>query len=517
MKKKMLSLILAFVMTVSLVSVGFAAGLENFAKTNTYAVGHFSDVSANDWFAESVKTAYEMGLIKGNSETTFNPKGNITVAETIALASRLHNIYNGGNGEFTQGELWYQVYADYAGENKILRETYKDYNAKISRANFAFILVNALPADALPAINAVADGTLPDVADDYKASAIYTLYRAGILTGNDEFGTFKPDSTILRSEVAAIITRMADKTQRKVFELKKKGVVSADIYRGALKYVDVTMNQSYGMALSDYLDEDIGYGVTGADMLREQVFSLITEFEAARLFAIENGIKISDAEKKEFLAPNEAAGARENFKAAGINEAFYDYLTESQMYYIKSEELFADGGKYAVDTEGIAELLAGNYVRVKHILIQAQTGGTNYKEKEALAKQILQKISRGEDFEKLLKEYGEDPGMEVSPDGYMMDNNGNTLDGGQLVTEFVVASNALKVGEVSDIVTTAYGFHIIKRYPIDKTYTASFISQNIETFKANALANTLAEYATKVVIANKSDLEKIDLHEVFGK
>ncbi|MBQ7119560.1 MAG: S-layer homology domain-containing protein [Oscillospiraceae bacterium] len=505
MKKKILSLALTLAMISSLALCGFAVGFENFTKANTYEDGHFTDVSSNDWYAESVKTAYELGLVKGSTESTFNPKGNITVAETIALAARLHNIYNGGKAELVQGSPWYQVYVDYASENGILREKYSNYSAKISRANFAFILIKALPETALPAINDVPDGTLLDVKDDYKASAIYTLYRAGVLTGNDEFGTFKPDSTITRAEVATIITRMADKTQRKNISLKKKGTISEEIYRGALIYVNDVMMQNYGMAISDYLNENIGYGMTGADMLKQETFGMLTEFEAARLFAIENGIKLTDEEKKEISA----------LSSGGTNDAFFRYLVECQLYYSKSAELFGESGKYAVDTAGIAEFLSGNYVRVKHILIQAQE--ENYKEKEALAKQVLQKISRGEDFEKLLAEYGEDPGMITNPDGYLIDSNGYTPDGSQMVEEFAVGSNALKVGEVSDIVTTAYGFHIIRRYPIDKAFSDSFIAKNLESFKENALANTLATYIAKVTISNRAELEAIDLNTVFGK
>ena len=504
MKKRIISSLLAIALVLALAPQSLAA---EFSKINTYEDGKFSDVAAKDWFSAAVASSYELGLMKGSSEASFNPSGNISVAETVALAARIHSIANGGDGEFSQGSPWYKVYADYALEKKIIKDTYKDYNVKISRANFAFILANALPEKDLEAINDVPTGSLPDVADDYKAGSIYKLYRAGVLTGSDEFGTFNPDSTITRAEVAAIVTRMADKTQRKTVILKKKATVSAEVYRGALMYVDGVMQQSYGILLSDYIDENIGYGMTGADMLKQQAFSFITEFESARLFAMENGITLSDEEKKEIAA----------ITVDGTYDAFYRYVTEGQLYYSKSAELFAEGGKYAVDTESIAEYVSKNYARVKHILIQADPTSADYKEKEALAKSILQKISRGEDFEKLMAEYGEDPGMTTNPDGYLIDANGYTPEGAQMVEEFAVGANALKVGGVSDIVTTAYGLHIIKRYPVDKTFTDSYIKENMELFSANALTNTLAEYAAKVVISNKADLEKIDLHTVFGK
>ena len=70
-------------------------------------------------------------------------------------------------------------------------------------------------------INTIADNTIPDVnLADKCADEIYTFYRAGILTGSDKQGSFKPDSTIVRSEVAAILVRMYDASMRRNFELK---------------------------------------------------------------------------------------------------------------------------------------------------------------------------------------------------------------------------------------------------------------------------------------------------------
>ena len=55
--------------------------------------------------------------------------------------------------------------------------------------------------------------------NDTYASEIYTFYRAGILTGSDAQGTFNPDSSIKRSEVAAILIRMYDANARQAVTL----------------------------------------------------------------------------------------------------------------------------------------------------------------------------------------------------------------------------------------------------------------------------------------------------------
>ena len=525
MKRKIISLALALTMVLSLAPTVLAKGLDNFAKAENYSEGQFSDVSKNDWFSGSVKGAYELGLVKGSSPSTFNPNGNITVAEAIVLACRLHNIYNGGNGEFKQGNPWYQIYVDYAVENGLVNIKYSDYNAKITRANFAYILAGALPESALDAINDISEFELYDVADDYRRKAICSLYRAGVISGSDEFGTFKPDSTITRAEVAAIVTRMADKSQRKSVTLKKKATPSEKLYRAALAYANITFMNTYGINLADALDKQIANGVTGEDILRSQAFSLISEFEAVRLFAIDNGLEFTDAELKELQAAKNqqylASGGKDMFISAlnadGLNEEFFNFITDGQAYYNKLSKIFAMDGKYGMNSEEASKILMENYVRVKHILIQATPDSDDYDAKKTLARKVAQRAAKGESFEALIKEYGEDPGMSSNPDGYLFDKYGYTPDGSQMVAEFTNASVALTVGSVSDVVTTSYGFHIIKRYPINKEFVSSFLGANEENFTFNAFSNTLSAYVARVVITNEKELEAIDVASVFGK
>ena len=219
MKKRVLSLLLAAVLAIGLVPSAFA-GYENFYPQATYTTGQFADVPSGAWYEENVRIAYEYGLINGQSATRFAPDSSLTVAEAIKLADSLHSIYNTGRADFAASSPWYQVYVDYALENGILSAARTDYNTPASRAVFVSVLAAALPADALTARNTIADGAIPDVSMDASyADAVYLLYRAGVLTGSDSTGAFNPDSTIKRSEAAAIVTRMADPSLRKTFTL----------------------------------------------------------------------------------------------------------------------------------------------------------------------------------------------------------------------------------------------------------------------------------------------------------
>ena len=80
---------------------------------------------------------------------------------------------------------------------------------------------------------------------------------------------------------------------------------------------------------------------------------------------------------------------------------------------------------------------------------------------KALAQEVLDKVNAGEDFEALMKEYNEDPGMDSKPDGYIV---GETFE--NVYDEaFQKAAAALKKeGDVSGLVEGTYGIHIIKRY-----------------------------------------------------
>ncbi len=221
--KKLLSLVLSLALAFSLCVPAMAASesMANFQKTATYN-NQFSDVSASYWATPSIKLCYEYGFMKGTTPKQFSPTGALTVAEAIVMADRLHEIYTTGQSTLTNGEPWYQTYVDYALENGIVQAgDFTSYTAKATRGQMAYLFSRALPATVLPSINNVQ--TLPDVTGSTKYSQeIFSLYNAGVLTGSDVFGTFKPNDNIIRAEAAAILTRVALPEQRKTVVLMKQ-------------------------------------------------------------------------------------------------------------------------------------------------------------------------------------------------------------------------------------------------------------------------------------------------------
>lgn len=184
----------------------------------------FEDVPADAWYYSSVLSAYTSGLIDGMNASTFAPDESLTVAQTIKLAASLHKQLNRSSTALYNGEVnWYDPYVQYAVTNGVIENSYLSYsaaqmNAPISRQEFVHILHGARAF--YPISNSVADNAIPDVKlGSSYSSEIYEFYRAGILIGSDAAGTFRPASTIKRSEAAAILVRMYDSSARRSITL----------------------------------------------------------------------------------------------------------------------------------------------------------------------------------------------------------------------------------------------------------------------------------------------------------
>jgi peptidyl-prolyl cis-trans isomerase C len=101
-------------------------------------------------------------------------------------------------------------------------------------------------------------------------------------------------------------------------------------------------------------------------------------------------------------------------------------------------------------------------VRASHILLMTTDPKTNSElsEDQKTAKHkdmegLLKRARAGEDFAELAKKYSEDPGSKDKGGEYKFPR-------GQMVPEFEAAAFSLSTNQVSDIVTTKYGYHIIK-------------------------------------------------------
>ncbi len=186
----------------------------------------FDDVKENQWFYAGVSYAVQRGLVNGKSKTEYWPDANLSIAEAIKLAACMHQLYNDGKVSLVNDPaMWYMSYVNYALSNGIITGSYANYDAKISRSEFVKIFHSSLPSSEYGDLNTISDNSIPDVKmTDAVSKEIYAFYRAGILTGYKETpgkvnGSFGALDNIKRSEVAVIVHRMFEKTERVEFTL----------------------------------------------------------------------------------------------------------------------------------------------------------------------------------------------------------------------------------------------------------------------------------------------------------
>jgi len=136
-------------------------------------------------------------------------------------------------------------------------------------------------------------------------------------------------------------------------------------------------------------------------------------------------------------------------------------------------------------------------VRASHILLTTRDPSTGsdlsedkkaakYKEMEGL----LKRARAGEDFAKLAKESSEDPGSKDKGGEYKFSR-------GQMVPEFEAAAFSLKTNQISDIVTTSFGYHIIKlseKIPAHKVDYAKAASDIKDGLAAQAMQKEFPAY-----------------------
>lgn len=214
------------------------------------------------------------------------------------------------------------------------------------------------------------------------------------------------------------------------------------------KIVERSYNQWYGEKI---WSQEIG-GKTFLQLIKEQVLEKLITEELLTQKAKENDINIENENFDEMygdfteqLESNEEL--KQFYEENNINEEFIKNQMKMELYVERyKEQLFEELGLN--DEIKINDIIQDSIVEVKasHILIKDHE----------LAKEVLDKVNDGESFSDLAKEYSEDPGSK---------ENGGDLGyfkRGVMVPPFENAAFSLAEGEVSELVESDFGYHIIK-------------------------------------------------------
>jgi peptidyl-prolyl cis-trans isomerase C len=140
-------------------------------------------------------------------------------------------------------------------------------------------------------------------------------------------------------------------------------------------------------------------------------------------------------------------------------------------------------------------------VRAAHILLATRDLATNQeltldkqKAQRDLIEALLKRARAGEDFGKLAKDFSQDPGSKERNGEYVFAR-------GQMAMEFETAAFAMRPNQISDVVTTKYGYHVIKvleRNPAKKVEFDKVKDRIRESLQQEEADKQLPAYLEKV-------------------
>ena len=267
--------------------------------------------------------------------------------------------------------------------------------------------------------------------------------------------------------------------------------VTADEYSGYMLYNMQYYASMYAqMGLTDlWSNEDMAKSL-GASMPEAAEQQAIYARVVMQKFN-ELGLKLSYNEQKEMASVRRNSIANTT-KDAYLNQiaqfgfsdqTYQNFMYISQCYQALNDYYFGENGVNTPSDEDIQKYYEDNYITAKHILITTvdpASGETKRTDEEAKkeAQSILDRINAGEDFDTLMNQYSEDTGLSNNPNGY-------TFTEGQMVTEFYDGAKALAEDEVSELVKSSYGYHIIKRVKLDDSQLDNFKSDIISAISGS--------------------------------
>ena len=209
-------------------------------------------------------------------------------------------------------------------------------------------------------------------------------------------------------------------------------------------------------------------GSTSSEIESGALENLI-DFELLYQEGLEKGIKVDEAALDERLNamkirfPSEAeyenALADMNLSETALKSQFERSMTIEQFIdeYFGQKVMVSDEESKAYYDDNLDSFKQAEQVQASHILIKVDPQADESQKAEARKKleEIQQKLNEGRDFASLAEEFSECSSRSRRGDlGY--------LRRGQAVKPFENAAFALNVGEMSDIVETEFGYHLIR-------------------------------------------------------
>lgn len=277
-------------------------------------------------------------------------------------------------------------------------------------------------------------------------------------------------------------------------------------------YTQVSQMDNYFAQMSSYYGINYGWNdpvsedsdETFAELASENTEVMLRQFYGIEGYAEKNKIALTDGDKalvderveEDKLSLCGEGATEDDFnKKLGeiyISRELYDRMCRIDKLYSRGmADKYGEDGEKVSDKEALAFLDDNGYLSASHILLMTTNPTTGealsedeVAEKKEQAEKIAEELAAIKDEKKLtarfaeLKEkYDEDTGKTYYPDGYVFTE-------GTMVTEFEDAVKAMKAGEVSEVVESPYGYHVIMRLAPSADRTVSYSSDGTTAYSA---------------------------------
>lgn len=215
----------------------------------------------------------------------------------------------------------------------------------------------------------------------------------------------------------------------------------------------------------------------------------------------EKGVLVTDEESKAYFEKNKAVFKTPTMiKAAYVSIPFKDFAQKVKVSEADIKEYYE---------KNINEFQTQKEIAARHILIRSASSASDAKkEAKTKAEEILGLANTGENFAGLAEKYSDDKtsGKQGGFLGYFKQ--------GEMVKPFEDAAFSLKKGELSNLVETEYGYHIIKVDDIREARLIPFkeakdiITKKLAEASAKKLVLDTASEIQKAVASEKKDLRE---------
>jgi hypothetical protein len=294
--------------------------------------------------------------------------------------------------------------------------------------------------------------------------------------------------------------------------------ITARSYLYWLSYNISYLINTYGTAVIDWTPTESGFDL--ADYLRDETRDAAAYYSLIQSKAKELGFELTQEQTDKLdgtfamaiLMTGGEDAYNDELRKAGLDyDTMYQNYAASYYYSQLMDGLFGDRPTTQEYTDYIEE---NDILYAKHILlftIDPTTGDAlddaTIAEKKATAESLLAQLQSSTDlaadFDTLMNEYSEDTGLANYPDGY-------TFTAGEMVEAFENATRELEYGQISGIVESPYGYHIILRQDPDTEDARA-------TYRANLLEDQLKSWLNEADIVYTDEYDALNIQLFYEK